>query len=147
MLTAAIWIARLVLAGLFLYAGVIKAGASEAFATTIAGFSVLPPGGVQLFAYLLPWIEMAAAILILIPRTSRLGADLISCLLATFILAILWALSQGLVVDCGCFGEGTPTVEKMLETLLRDILLLALSIGLARRRTSRPSHLSEASHV
>jgi len=137
MLTAAVWIARIVLAGLFFYAGVVKAGASEAFATTIAGFSLLPPGLIELFAFALPWVEMLAAILILIPVTSRAGADLISCLLGTFILAILWALSQGLVIDCGCFGEGTPTVAKMLETAFRDVILLVLSVGLARRRTGR----------
>lgn len=131
----AIQASRVLLAALFLYAGAVKAGASEGFAITIAQFSILPPPLVMIFARVLPWLEIAAGILLLIPRTARFGAALTACLLLVFSGAIGWALSQGLIVDCGCFGEDVPpSRERMVATLLRDLLLLGLTVGVASRR-------------
>ncbi|MGC1479391.1 MAG: MauE/DoxX family redox-associated membrane protein [Chthoniobacterales bacterium] len=134
-LTVFIWGSRLLLAGLFLTAGLIKAGASEGFAITIATFSILPPTIVTAFANLLPWVEILAALLLLIPPTARLGAALAALLLFTFIGALAWALSQGLIVDCGCFGESPPSLSKMVVALVRNVILLALTLALAVRST------------
>ncbi len=140
--------ARILVAALLLTAGLIKAGASEGFAITIAGFSILPPGAVTAFAIGLPWVEIVAGIFLLIPRTVRLGAALASGLFAAFILAIAWALSQGLIVDCGCFGESPPSRERMVNTLLRDVALLAISLGLTfRRRPANPVSENRATPV
>lgn len=133
----AIWITRLLLAALFLTAGLIKAGASEGFAITIAQFSILPPAAITAFALALPWVEILTALLLVIPKTARVGAALAALLLTTFITALLWALSQGLIVDCGCFGESAPSLNKMLLTLTRNVILLTLTLTLAIK-TSRP---------
>ncbi len=134
----AIWITRLVLAALFLTAGLIKAGASEGFAITIAQFSILPPATVTAFAIFLPWVEIITAVLLVIPKMARVGAILAAALLATFITALLWAISQGLIVDCGCFGESAPSLSKMLLTLTRNVVLLTLTLVFAIRKL-RPS--------
>lgn len=131
----AIWIARIGLAVMFLYAGFVKSGASEGFARTISQFTILPPSLVELFSLTLPWIEVLCGILLLIPKSARIGAVLAAVLLMTFIVAIGWALSQGLIVDCGCFGEDVPpSRERMVATLVRDAVLLVLTLGLALRR-------------
>lgn len=132
-----IWAARVLLAAIFLTAGLIKAGASEGFAITIAAFSILPPTSVTILANLLPWVEILTAIFLLIPRTARIGAALASLILVVFIGALTWALSQGLIVDCGCFGESPPSLTKMLVTLGRNVVLLAIALGLAIRTTHR----------
>jgi uncharacterized membrane protein YphA (DoxX/SURF4 family) len=131
--------ARLLLAALLLTAGLIKAGASEGFAVTIAQFTILPPTAVSGLAIALPWAEIVTAILLLIPRTARLGAALAALLFATFIAAIAWALSQGLIVDCGCFGESEPSLEKMITTLLRDVVLLLIALALVLPRPAPPT--------
>jgi len=133
-LTAVLLLARLFLAGLFLYAGLVKAGASEQFAVTIAQFTILPPTFVGWAAALLPFLEITAAVLLVLPATARYGTWLIATLLTIFILSIGWALSQGLIVDCGCFGESTPSHTKMLLALVRDVGLLILTVGLAVRQ-------------
>lgn len=134
-MTLAIHLSRILLAALFLYAGVVKAGASEGFARTIAEFTILPPDLLPVLAIALPWTEMICGILLLIPYTARLGAVLAAILFAIFITAIAWALSQGLIVDCGCFGEDVPpSRERMVATLTRDVVLLVVTLGLALRR-------------
>lgn len=136
----AIWTARILLAAVFFYAGVVKLGTSERFAITVADFSLLPPALIRTVAIGLPWLETFTAMLLLIPRTARLGAGIAALLLGTFLAALAWALNQGIVVDCGCFGEESqPSTDKMLAAIARDAALLVLTLGLARRRTDAPS--------
>jgi uncharacterized membrane protein YphA (DoxX/SURF4 family) len=132
---AAVWTARILLAALFLYAGLVKLDASEQFALTMSKFSFLPENSVPWLALGLPVVEIFAALLLLVPTTARLGAGLVAVLLVTFIAAIGWTLQQGFTADCGCFGEeGAPSRGKMLFALGRDVALLALTLGLAGRR-------------
>lgn len=131
----AIWTARVLLAAVFFYAGVHKLGTSERFAITVARFSLLPEAAGNVLALSLGWIEALAAILIVIPRTARVGAGVIAALLLAFIAALAWSLHQGMLIDCGCFGEDPePSGDKMIFALWRDVALLALTLGLAMRK-------------
>ncbi|MGH8046581.1 MAG: MauE/DoxX family redox-associated membrane protein [Chthoniobacterales bacterium] len=133
----AIRILRVLVATLFLYAGVVKLGASERFTITVAQIALLPPAWVAPLAMVLPWAEMLTGVLMLIPRTARLGALAAAGLLAVFLTALTWAWTQGLAVDCGCFGEdATGNVRDQIPVALaRDILLLPLTLLLAARRS------------
>ncbi len=122
------WILRLTLAGVFLYAGFVKMGPSERFAITVAQFTFVPPVLIGLLAASLGWIEIATGGLLLVSRTKRIGAALAAGLLLLFIAALAWALQQGLIVDCGCFGEDpSPSRGKMLFALGRDVVLLGFT--------------------
>ena len=123
----AIWLARILVAAIFLYAGVVKAGTSERFAMTIAQFSILPPHAVSVAAMVLPWLEILTAILLLVPATARLGALGATGLLVVFIGVLAWGIHQGWAIDCGCFGLGEAISPK---TLARDGALLAICAGL-----------------
>lgn len=130
---AAEWIIRLLLAGVFFYAGFVKMGTSERFAITVAQFTFLPPILIGAVAATLGWIETAVAALLLIPRTKKIGAAIAAVLLLGFIVALGWALQQGIIVDCGCFGEDPlPSRGKMIFALGRDAVLLALTAVLLR---------------
>lgn len=119
---------RLVLAGIFLYAGVVKAGASEQFAVALAPFTFLSDGAAGTLARLLPWIEVAAGFLLLLPRVHRLGSLLVLLLCAAFVTALTWALANGIVVSCGCFGgDEPPSAAAMLGAIVRDLVLAALA--------------------
>jgi len=132
---AAVWTARIVLAALFLYAGLIKLDASEQFALTMSKFTFLPEDSVPWFVLGLPVVEIFAALLLLIPTTARWGAGLVAVMLVVFIAALGWTLQQGFTADCGCFGEdGAPSRGKMIFAIARDVALLALTLGLAGRR-------------
>lgn len=135
----AIWLARILVAAVFLYAGIVKAGTSERFAMTIAQFSILPPQAVGIAAMVLPWLEILAAVLLLVPVTARLGAVSAAGLLVVFIGVLAWGIHQGWAIDCGCFGNGDdpPAQGELPIALGRDVVLLAITLGLALRRTPR----------
>ncbi len=78
---------------------------------------------------LLPLAEIAGGICILVPRTKTLGACLLLTLCLIFIAALGWALANGIVVDCSCFGqEQRPSAAKMSLALVRDVFLAMLAI-------------------
>ena len=133
----AIWLARWLVAGVLLYASVLKLGASERFTITVAKFGMLPEAWAGVFALALPWVEMLAGLLLLIPRTARAGAFFAAALLLVFIAALAWAWSQGYTIDCGCFGAEDKQVpgNAIPLALARDGALLAITLLLAARRT------------
>jgi uncharacterized membrane protein YphA (DoxX/SURF4 family) len=117
---------RLALAGLFFYAGVVKAGASQEFAIALLPFTFVPPEWTMPLALSLAWIEILAAILLLLPRAFPFGAALVCALCVLFIGVLSWALWNGIIVSCGCFGaDDSPSAWKMFLAIGRDILLLA----------------------
>jgi uncharacterized membrane protein YphA (DoxX/SURF4 family) len=116
---------RIALAGLFFYAGVVKAGASQEFAIALLPFTFVPPEWTMPLALALSWMEILAAILLLLPRAFPLGAALVCALCLLFIGVLSWALWNGIIVSCGCFGaDDSPSAWKMLLAIGRDILLL-----------------------
>jgi len=112
---------------MFLYAGIVKAGASEGFFVTLLPFAtIIPEWGLRVVAEGLPYVEIAAGILLLVPVASRIGAMLICVLCCVFIVTIFVALANGIVVACGCFGEEydeVPSRGRMLMVVVRNLFI------------------------
>lgn len=117
---------RMLLGAIFLYAGTIKASASESFALALVPFTIIPASWTEPFALVLAWTEIVAGILILLPKVHRVGSALILLLLLTFIGVLSWALANEIIVSCGCFGsDETPSAAAMQFAILRDVALTA----------------------
>jgi putative oxidoreductase len=113
---------RVLLGATFLYAGVIKASASSRFFLTLTPFTVIPASWLGTISVVLPLIEVAAGLMMIWPK--RWGAALIFLLCTLFSVVIGWALANGIIVSCGCFGnDEAPSAAKMALALARDILL------------------------
>jgi len=131
---------RVALAWTFLHAGVLKIWdfaharpATPDFVVAIQQYRILPsPDLAVLLAVYLPWVEIFAALGLLL-RPVRLGAaTIISALMTIFIIALSSAWMRGLRIECGCFGrDGAPT--DYLALLLRDLCLLAAVVILLVR--------------
>ena len=86
--------------------------------------------------------EIVAAILLLIPRTARLGAIWAAILLigfSAFALYYVYVL-HGEALECGCFG-GIIASELGVKTALRNLALLvpALIVLFGFRRQRKPA--------
>lgn len=123
--------ARLLLGGVFLWAGVLKAVDPLAFARSLATYQLLPQQGNLLVAVTLPWVEIVCATLLLLGWRVRPAALVAAVLNLIFIVAIASVLARGLNVDCGCFGHDAATPPEL--ALLRDLVLLALALWLLHR--------------
>jgi len=114
---------RLVLGGVFLYAGILKMQSPQAFADSIAEFQLLPTAFINPLAISLPVFEMIVGIMLITGFERGLAAFSVLILTAIFAVALISALARGLQVDCGCFGSGEPSLLKTWLWLGRDILL------------------------
>ena len=122
---------RIALAAVFFYAGAVKAGASQEFAMALLPFTFVPPQWTMHLALALACTEILAAILILLPRIFPLGAALVGALCLLFIGVLSWALWNGIIVSCGCFGaDDSPSAWKMLLAIGRDIILLGAAAAI-----------------
>jgi uncharacterized membrane protein YphA (DoxX/SURF4 family) len=115
----------LALAAVFIYAGVDKLRDPLQFADNIAGFAILPVTLINLLALSLPLFEIAAGLALLWTTSRRVGALAISILSVVFFIALSSALLRGLTLDCGCFGVGAPSRQRMWLELGLDVLLFA----------------------
>jgi uncharacterized membrane protein YphA (DoxX/SURF4 family) len=127
---------RVILAGIFLYSGLIKASASAQFAIALAPFTLVPETWIRPLSILLPLSEIAAGLLILVSPTKHIGAGLIFLLCVLFAMVLSWALANGIVVSCSCVGrDDQPSAMKMMLALGRDLCLAGLALVVILERT------------
>ena len=124
--------ARLLVGFVMLIAGAGKLGAIEQFGHNIYNYQLLPLSLVNIAALLFVWVEITIGILLIVGAAVRGSALLSGALLLLFIAAVLWAMSQGLEIDCGCFGNanGEGGVKVGWPKVLENLGLLAASIFL-----------------
>ncbi len=125
--TLLFWLARLILAAIFIYAGVIKIVDPRGFASNIDNYQMLPYIMVALVAIILPWIEVLAGLALLLGKWMRGSAMLLMILNAVFIIAIASALARGLDIDCGCFTTSDTGTQIGIRKIIEDLLLLVMA--------------------
>ena len=125
-------LSRLVLGGLFLYAGLVKATDLTAFARDVANYQLLPYRWNYLVAATLPYVEFLAGLLLIANRRVRPAALVTGGLTAVFMLVLVSVVARGLDIDCGCFGSDGHTTAA--QALWRDAGLLLLSLVTYRLR-------------
>ena len=101
---------RVLLAAWFLYSGGVKIWGSglETFARDLANYQLLPQAMVTPVAYLVPWTEIIASLLLMLGVWRRGTILVFAGMVAGFMVFIGWAWSQQLDISCGCQGNGEP---------------------------------------
>jgi len=96
---------RLILAGLLMAAGIIKASQYDNLLDAIEAHEILPSLLEGWLAHALPWVEIALAVLIVTGFYLRISAMI--AVLLTIMLAVAngIAMIKGLDYGCGCFGD------------------------------------------
>jgi len=117
---------RVYVGGVFVYASMYKINYPGEFAETIASYQLLPYWAVNLTALIMPWLELASGVLLVLGVRTKSAAALVGGMLLLFSLVILVTLLRGIPIGCGCF----TSVEEPLGwgTLWRDLLWLAMTL-------------------
>jgi len=140
---AVIWLGRLLVGGILLYAGVAKivlpnhnlwpyfmlkfsvSANLTSFAFQVESYKVLGPTGASLVAHTLPFAEVVLGLLLLSGWYLRVWASLATAILAGFLAVVTRAYLLHMEINCGCFGTPEPLTAM---TVVRDALLVALSV-------------------
>jgi len=152
-----IWIGRLVLGGIFLYAGYSKiffpnrffwplamlkfsvAANLSNFGFQVDSYKLLSPSGVNFVAHTLPFVEVLLGLLLLIGWRLKIWGTVVTLLLAGFVAAVTRAYLLHMDINCGCFAAPEPvSIKKILEDCI--FLLLALLMTVFAFRESRQPH-------
>jgi putative oxidoreductase len=131
--------ARLFLGGLFLWASITKVPDMAAFAESVANYRIVPPALVPAAAAAVIGIEIAAGLALVANVWARAAAWVLAGLLAVYTVGLTSAFARGIDLACGCFGGNAPATG---WTVLRDVVLLALAVGVARTARDRTPSLS-----
>lgn len=133
-------VVRLVLAGVFLAAGAIKAVDPASSVAAVRAYELLPASLETLVGWGLPFAEIALGLLLVIGAFTRWLAVVSALVLLVFIAAVVSAAVRGLSIDCGCFGGGgsvAPGQTRYAGEILRDVGLLLLALWLVWQPRSR----------
>jgi putative oxidoreductase len=124
-------------AGIFIYAGALKAIDPVQFASDIDNYKILPwPVSVAL-AFYLPWLEIFCAFGLVFRSLYRGALSILSASIVVFTLATIAAKVRGLDITCGCFGHASQnwSFPSHLATNLAILAaLLALFFAHVRNR-------------
>jgi len=138
-----IWIGRLLLGAIFIYAGYSKIFLPNTnfwpyfilkfsitmnltnFATQVEAFKMLPGWAVQFVAHTLPFAEILLGLLVLIGWRLRIWSSLLTVLMLGFTFAVLRAFILHMDINCGCFATPQPV---NLQKILEDAALSGLAV-------------------
>lgn len=152
-----IWLGRLVIGGIFLYAGYAKltypnhnlwpwfmlkfsvSANLSTFAFQVESYKVLGAAGSSFVAHTLPFAEIVLGLLLLTGWQLRVSATIVSAILAGFLAVVTRAYLLHMDINCGCFATPEPLTGM---TVLRDaaLLLLALAMTVLAYQEARKPH-------
>tara|TARA_Y100001970_G_scaffold88829_1_gene112126 strand:+ start:3872 stop:4327 length:456 start_codon:yes stop_codon:yes gene_type:complete len=128
-----IFVSRLILGIVFIYASIDKIIDPVSFSDTIDNYHISPYSLNNLAALIIPWIELLIGICLIFGIYIEGASSIAIFLLLFFIFIISQALARGINIDCGCFDLNSKNLEdvdlriKMIRRIVEDFLFLALA--------------------
>lgn len=129
------FIFRLILGLVFIYASLDKISNPKVFSDLIDNFHFTPLMLSNVFALILPWMELICGICLIAGYMLRGSNILILFMLLFFILILSQAVYRGIDTHCGCFkvNEALQTTDfkkDLIKRIMEDIILLSMSFVL-----------------
>ena len=135
-------IARVVLGGVWLWAGLAKLPHPDTSVSAVRAYQLLPAGLAETVGHVLPMLEVVLGACLVVGLLVRFSGALSALLLVAFIIGMISVWSRGIEIDCGCFGDGGPNPNASSQypwEIARDTGLLALSLFLVWLPRTRAS--------
>lgn len=130
---------RLIVGGVFVFAGVVKLLDPASFAQDIANYQAFPHWTWNLAAAIVPVTEVFAGLAVLVGFKRRAAALVLGSLTLAFIGLILSVIMRDIDLSCGCFGEAAEASEVGWPLLIRDVgLLIAIVTAYLPPERPRP---------
>jgi putative oxidoreductase len=126
-----LFLLRVLLALVFIFAAIEKIAAPASFAVSISNYKLLPTELINIPAVIIPWIELISGLLLLFGISVKENSAIITSLLIVFTIAVIISLFRGLNIDCGCFGTAYGEQIGLLK-VGENILLIITGFILVR---------------
>ncbi len=129
-------ISRLAIGIMWIYASYYKIIEPATFAKSIWYYHMVPGSLINIFAVILPWVELLCGLALIIGVSYRGAVLLSNVLLIVFIVALGSTIARGLSIDCGCFKAGKSATGPAWNSLWFDVgaMFFALQMWFSRSR-------------
>jgi uncharacterized membrane protein YphA (DoxX/SURF4 family) len=110
----------------FIYAGIYKMSGLELFAKTIDAFGLVPDFIVYPITIMIPMVEILCGIGFI--AGNQESVYVITSMLLMFIAVLIFGISNGIDVDCGCYGPNDSVGESLSNlkiSLIRDLIMVS----------------------
>ncbi len=137
MIRATILVLRLLLGGIFLWAGLSKVGEPMQTLATIYSYQIVVPDGLALaIAHTLPWLEILIGVALLLGLIMPFTLAATAAVLLAFTALTAQAWWRELPIDCGCLDLSAlhPALAVLTTpggATLRNLVLLVMTGVLA----------------
>jgi uncharacterized membrane protein YphA (DoxX/SURF4 family) len=141
-----IWIGRLFLGAIFVYAGCSKiflpnnlywplpmlkfsvtANLSN-FGFQVESYKMLSASGVAFVSHVLPFVEVILGLLLLIGWRLRIWATIVTLFMLLFLTVVTRAYILHMDINCGCFATPEPvSLKKIMEDSAMALLALLMT--------------------
>src|SRR6266571_401363 len=140
MIKSFIWrILDLIIAAIFIYAGMLKALDPVQLAHDIDHYKILPWAvGVGL-AFYLPSLEIFCGLALIFRLFYRGALSILTALVVVFLVATIAAKVRGLDITCGCFGHASQNWSFPAHLATNLGILAALLVLWLSNRSAKPS--------
>jgi len=132
--------ARLVVGGVWIWAGMLKLPHPEQSVAAVRAYELLPGNSATPVGHLLPILEIVVGLCLVLGLLTRGAAVVSGLLFVAFIVGIASVWARGITIDCGCFGGGGYDADAASSypwEIARDVALLLLSGFLVVQRRTR----------
>jgi uncharacterized membrane protein YphA (DoxX/SURF4 family) len=127
-----------IVAGIFVYAGAIKALDPVQFASDIDNYKIVPWPVSVVLAFYLPWLEIFCGFALVVRLLYRGALSILTALILVFTLATVAAKVRGLDITCGCFGHASQHWSFPAHLLTNLAILAALLALCVSNRSFKP---------
>jgi hypothetical protein len=125
---------RLILGGIFIFAGFAKIHNISALVTEINEYQILPPTLASMYGHILPYAEIIIGTLLVLGIILRITTVTASLMLISFTVSKIVAMILNLnIKTCDCFGIARPLLSTQSLAIDLVMLLLAAQIIVFRK--------------
>jgi len=122
-----IFIFRLIIGMVFIYASIHKIANPEEFAKSIDNYRLLPVFLINIIAIILPWLELIIGLFIIFGIFIKASSFLISLNMLIFTILVLITIIRGIDISCGCFSSDINSTPIGWKKFFENIILLLIS--------------------
>jgi putative oxidoreductase len=142
-----IWLGRLALGVIFIYAGYSKLfypnhmlkpfallkfsvlSNLSNFGLQVESYKLLSPGGVSFVSHTLPFAEILLGLLLLTGWRLRIWATIVTLIMLGFLTVVTRAYLLHMDINCGCFATPEPiSLKKIFEDSLLALLAVLMTV-------------------
>ena len=123
-----IFVFRLIIGFVFIYASIYKLANPDDFAKNIANYKILPFFLINIVAIILPWMEIILGLFIIFGLFIKASSYMISVIMTVFTLLVLLTILRGIDISCGCFSSDLNSSPIGWQKFIENVLLTMISL-------------------